>query len=583
MISSNIIHPAFIFIIGAIVLQFLKLKTLKQAFVLIVPAIAFIMLQQMPEGTQCTYNFLNYELIFARVDKLSMVFGYVFVIISFIGMIYSIHIDECGQHVAALTYIGGALGTTFAGDLFTLFIFWELMAISSVFLVWYAKNERSMKAGLRYLVVHLVGGCILLAGILIYVTETGSIAFGKIEFNGIGPVLILIGFILNAAVPPLNAWLPDAYPEGTITGSVFMTAFTTKSAVYVLARAFAGVEVLAWLGAIMAVYGIIYAIIENDLRRLLSYHIISQVGYMVCGVGLGTEMAINGASAHAFCHILYKALLFMATGAVIYMTGKRKITDLEGRGLFRKMPLTLLFYMIAAFSISGVPLFNGFISKSMIVSAAGESHRPVLELLLHLASVGTFLSVGLKLPWGTWFGKSEKPVEQIEAKDPPFNMLLAMGIASFLCIFTGVYPKILYDILPYTVNYHPFSGYHIIGMLQLVLMTGAVFWILIEKLHVHETLSLDTDWFYRKGADLFMAFCDKLNDFRTVVQEHFVKMVDGIAKLSHNPVYYIRAISNKNEKKIEHYDAEVYRRAIGIGVMASLFFFSLLSIIFLLK
>ncbi|MDY6935851.1 MAG: Na(+)/H(+) antiporter subunit D [Spirochaetota bacterium] len=583
MINNNLVHPALIFIIGAILLPFLKWRILKQLIVLLIPAFAFMMIYHMPEGVYWCFDFLNYTLVFGRVDKLSLVFGYIFVIMAFLGMVYAIKIEEYGQHVAALTYIGGTLGVVFAGDFFTLFVFWELMAISSVFLVWYARNERALKAGFRYLMVHLVGGCVLLAGIIIVVSDTGTIAFSNIEFEGLGPILILIGFILNAAVPPLSAWLPDAYPEATVTGSVFMTAFTTKSAVYILARTFPGVEILVWLGAIMALYGVVFAVLENDIRRLLAYHIISQVGYMVCGVGLGSEMAINGASAHAFCHILYKALLFMGAGAVIHVTGKNKMTELQGRGLYKSMPITLTLYMVGAFSISAVPLFNGFISKTMVVAAAGELHRPAIELMLHLASVGTFLHTGLKLPWGTWFGKSDKPVGELKAEEPPFNMLLAMGIAAFLCVLTGIYPSVLYNILPYEVTYHPYTAYHVVGMLQLLVLTGAAFWLMIDKLGGEPTVSMDTDWFYRKGGEQFMRFCEGLSLFRIVVQEYAKRLVNSAIKLSYNPIYYTRLIFNKSETEVVHFDANIYRNAVGIGVMVSLALFSLFSIIFLVS
>jgi len=454
------IPPAFIYIIGALLIPLIRIRILKQALVLLIPAIAFWNLVNMPHGVYWTYQFLDYELILGRVDKLSMVFAYVFVIMSFIGMVYALHIKEYGQHVAAFLYVGCTLGVVFAGDLFTLFVFWEIMAISSVFLVFYRKTKRSLEAGFRYILVHLFGGCVLLCGIIIHAVTTGSLAFELFDFGTLAAKFILAGFLLNAAVPPLHAWLADAYPEATITGAVFMTAFTTKSAVYVLLRGFPGVELLVWLGAIMALYGVVYAVLENDIRRLLAYHIISQVGYMVCGVGLGSEMAINGASAHAFCHILYKSVLFMGMGAVIYVTGRSKMTDLQGRSLYKKMPITLALYMVGAFSISAVPLFNGFVSKTMVIAAAGALHRPSIELMLHLASIGTFLHTGLKLPWGVWFGTNKDGDEDVieEAKEPPFNMLLAMGIAAGLCILTGVYPKILYDILPYPVDFHPYDA-----------------------------------------------------------------------------------------------------------------------------
>jgi len=346
------VPPGLILILGAFLIPFLKGR-LRQGYMLLLPIIAFISLLNMSEGTGFVTPFLEYDLIFGKVDKLSMAFGYVFVILTFIGILYALHVKNKGEHFSAILYAGSALGVVFAGDFLTLFIFWELMAFSSVFLIWYGGNKKSYEAGFRYLMVHVFGGLCLLAGIIMRLVNTGSIEFGPIDFGSPGSYLILIGFMINAAVPPLHAWLSDAYPEATVTGAVFLSAFTTKAAVYVLLRAFSGVEILIWFGAAMAVFGVIYAVLENDIRRLLAYHIISQVGYMVAGVGMGTMLAVNGSVAHAFSHILYKGLLFMGAGAVIHMTGRRKLTELGG--LYKTMPLTLGLYMIGAFSISAFP------------------------------------------------------------------------------------------------------------------------------------------------------------------------------------------------------------------------------------
>ena len=593
----NVVPPAFIFILGALLIPCLRERRLKQLFQLLIPIIAFIDLLYMPTGTYWIFNFLGYDLILGRVDKLAMCFGFIFVIMAFLGMVYALNVKEDGQHISAFLYVGSTLGVTFAGDLFTLFVFWEIMAVSSVFLIWYQKEKAALNAGFRYLMVHLFGGCALLAGIIIYVSNTGSINFGFIEYGGLASQLILLGFIINAAVPPFHAWLSDAYPEATVTGSVFLTAFTTKSAVYVLLRGFPGVELLVWLGAIMALYGVVYAVLENDIRRLLAYHIISQVGYMVCGVGLGSEMAMNGTTAHAFCHILYKALLFMGAGAVIHVTGRRKLTELQGRNLYKKMPICLSLYMIGGFSISAVPLFNGFISKTMVCAAAGELYRPVIHLMLHLASIGTFLHTGLKLPYGIWFGKVPKgeKIEEIEAKEPPLNMLIAMGMAAFLCIFTGVYPEILYNILPYPVLYHPYTAYHVVGMMQLLLLTAAAFWVYIDKLGGEPTISVDTDWFYRMPGRVFVWFCNNpLSSFRLKVQNIFSAELDSIISLSKNPytapkvllwtacLYANRVLKSLvGQKSIEeeerfverlktiksiHYNENIYRTLIGFGV-----------------
>lgn len=588
---SNLLPPAFIYVFGALLLPLIPIRRLQQLIALLIPVAAMVLLTRMPAGVYWQLPFLDYELILGRVDKLSLLFAYVFVIISFIGMVYAIHIDEIGQHVAAYLYVGSTLGVVFAGDLFSLFFFWEIMAASSVFLIWYNKSEKSLKAGFRYALVHLFGGAILLGGIVMQVKSTGSIAFNPFDLSTTAAKFILFGFLINAAVPPLHAWLPDAYPEGTITGSVFMTAFTTKSAVYVLARSFAGTELLVWLGAIMTLYGVFYAVIEKDLRRLLAYHIVSQVGYMVCGVGLGTEMAINGAGAHAFCHILYKAVLFMGMGAVIMMTGRRSILDLKGRALYRYMPITLTLYMIGAFSISAVPLFNGFVSKTMIVAAAGHSHRPLIELMLHLASVGTFLSVGLKLPWGVWFGKAEGDEDVIEGvKEPPFNMLLGMGIGAGLCIFTGIYPESLYRLLPYEVEFHPYTAHHVVAGLQLLVLTFAAFWLYRHKLLAgHKAISLDTDWFYRKFGRAVLNFCNQpLNRFRDLVQAAFGEKAVQSARLSKHPYALLElfwgAISG-GETSLSRlldrrYDEKDYRLPVGIGVCVSIIFLFVYALIY---
>ncbi|MEK6683019.1 MAG: Na(+)/H(+) antiporter subunit D, partial [Nitrospirota bacterium] len=394
---------------------------------------------------------------------------------------------------------------TFAGDYVTLFIFWEVMAFASVFLVWFRRTKEAVDAGYRYLLVHVAGGLILLAGIALRYGETGSFAFTSISPQDVtlATYLIMIGFCLNAAVPPIHGWLPDAYPKATVTGAVFMSAFTTKTAVYTLARGFAGFEILAVLGAIMAVYGVCYAVIENDARKILAYHIVSQVGYMVAGIGIGTAMAVNGAISHAYAHIIYKGLLFMGVGAVLEMTGRSKLNELGG--LYKYMPLTLFFTVTGGIAISGFPLTSGFISKSMTVAAAGEAHKIIIMIMLMLASIGTFLSVGLKLPYFIWFNKDCG----IKPKEPPLNMKVAMGIAAFLCYFLGIYPKFLFDMLPYPVRWEPYTASHLSEIMQLLSFTGLGFFILLKKLSPEPSLNLDTDWFYRKGAKAFMWIVNK--------------------------------------------------------------------------
>jgi len=497
--SELTIPPAFILAAGALLLPFLPKKIRSASFILF-PLAALILILTIKDGAMLTAKVMNYELTLLKVDALSRVFGIIFSFIATAGGIYAYHIKETGQQCAALLYVAGALGVTFAGDFFTLFIYWEMMAVASTYLIWARRTKEAQNAGIRYLLYHVLGGGLLFAGILIHISkEGGSILISQMKPEmGLSAWLMLLGVVINAAVPPLHTWLSDAYPKATVTGAVFLSAFTTKTAVYVLARVFPGWEILLIFGVIMTLYGVVFAVLANDIRGILAYHIISQVGYMVAGVGIGTAMAINGAVSHAFSHILYKALLFMGTGVVLHTTGKSKLTDLGG--LVKKQPVTMVLYMVAAFSISGFPLFNGFISKSMTVAAAisgGENHEWAF-LLMNLAAVGTFLSVGLKLPYYTWFSK-EKPAE-LEPTKPPVNMHIGMALVAFFCIFHGIFPGQLYSWLPSPVDWNPFTMHHLVEVVQLLIFTFILFWLMRPIITPKAKIALDLDWLYRGPA-----------------------------------------------------------------------------------
>ncbi len=500
------VPPAAIFIIGAWLVPLLKGKW-KSAYMLLLPVLGFINLIRIPEGSHWIVNFLNYQLVFGEIDRLSLLFGYIFHLISFIAILYAIHVKDDLQHVAALVYAGSALGVVFAGDLFSFFVFWELLTVASIFLIWARRTSASLGAGFRYLLVHSAGGLCLLAGIVLYVKNTGSIEFGYIGLDNLASYFIFFGFGLNCAWPLLHPWLTDAYPEATITGTIFMSAFTTKCAVYALARAFPGTEALIWIGALMTGFPIFYAVIENDLRRVLSYSLINQVGFMVCGIGIGTHLAINGAIAHAFNDILFKALLFMSMGAVMYRTGKINGTALGG--LYRTMPLTCIFCMVGAASISAFPLFSGFVSKSMVMDAAGAGHMSIIWFILLFASAGVFHHAGIKIPYFAFFSHDAG----MRPKEAPLNMLLAMGIAAFLCIFIGSYPWPLYSLLPYAdVAYNPFAAPHVLGQTQLLFFSALAFTLLLlSGIYPAEMrcVNTDSDWIYRMGGRIFMSFCEK--------------------------------------------------------------------------
>ena len=490
--------PAFFLIIAALVLPLLP-AIARSVTTVVIPLVALAFLLQFETGVLVSHTFAGFELILLQVSNINFIFGVIFLLISSVASLYAWHNRDTSQQVASMLYAGGALGVTFAGDFLSLLLFWELMAIASSWLIFARRRDESTRAGFRYLMMHFVGGSLLFGGIIVYYAQTRSMLLEPLALSmRPGTWLILLGVLVNVTFPPLHPWLPDAYPQATITGAIFMSALTTKSAVYVLLMLFPGWDILIYGGVFMALYGVVYAVLANDIRQILAYHIISQVGYMVAGVGIGTALSMNGTAAHAYSHILYKALLFMGAGAVIQATGRSKLTELGGLG--RNMRPVLFLFMIGAFSISGFPLFNGFVSKSMIVSSAGDAHYYSVMLLLLLASVGTFLHTGLKIPVFTFWGADQK----IETKPLPWNMYAAMGIVAFLCIFYGVAPGMLYQMLPFDAEYHPYTAYHYIETTQLLVFTFIGFWVLRGKLAGEPYIALDTDWFYRRTAPCAM-------------------------------------------------------------------------------
>ena len=506
--TTSFIHPALILICGALILPFIK-EPFRKLYLCSVPIMTFLDVIYMSwhPGVYGVVTFMGrWTLTFGRVDNLSMVFGFIMALMAIIGTVYGLHVKDNLQHIAAWFYVSGSLGVIYCGDYLVLFLFWEMMAFASTFLVWFNKDEGALAAGYRYLLVHTFGGIVLLLGFVLRYQATGDLSFVQLDqhHTQLYTWLIMAGLMLNAAVPPLHSWLPDAYSKATVTGAVFMCAFTTKTAIYTLARAFAGFEILIVLGVIMAIYGIIYAMMENDIRKLLGWEIISQVGYMVTGVGIGTALAINGTCAHAFAHILYKGLLFMAAGAIIHSTGKSKFTELGG--LYKKMPTTLFFMVIGGVSVSAFPFFSGFVSKSMIIAAGFEEHLYIAGFLLTLVSVGTFLVAGLRLPYLIFFGENRCSEQTwAKAEEPPWNMHLAMGAAALLCLLIGSYPPFLYNMLPNGgVSYHPYSGPHLSETLQILAFTALAFVFLKDKIGAKASISLDLDWFYRMGGRGFL-------------------------------------------------------------------------------
>ncbi len=489
------VHPGLLLILGGLLLPLLPATlpiALRRMLQLALPLLALWLVSQVSDGAALQVSYLGHSLTLLQGDALSRLFATIFALMALVGGLYALTQVSRLEIAAAYAYAGSAIGVVFAGDLLTLFVFWEAMAIGSTLVLWSRANAASGRAAQRYLLVHMLGGVLLFAGIVGQVQSTGSLAFVAMTIDSVPAALMLAGMLVNAGAPPFSAWLPDAYPEASWSGTVFLSAFTTKTAVYTLIRGFPGNEILIWIGLFMVFYGIVYALLENDMRRILAYSIVNQVGFMVAGIGIGTEMALNGAAAHAFTHIIYKALLLMSAGAVLMQTGRSKCSELGG--LFHSMPYTTLCASIGALAISSFPLTSGFISKSMVTQAAADEHLFTVWLLMTAASAGVFLHAGIKFPWFVFFQKDSG----LRPAEPAASMRWAMGIMAALCIGLGIWPEPLYRLLPYAVNYDAYTAGHVVAQLQLLLFSGLAFFVLLAYLKRTPTITLDTDWSWRR-------------------------------------------------------------------------------------
>jgi len=526
------VSPALI-LLAASVLIGLTRGHWRTAVILFAPLLTLWAVWQVPDGVVSTVHFLDYEIEPVEGSPLRRLFATIFSIMAFTGGLFAFRQARWYELSAAFAYASGAVGVCFAGDLITLFLYWELMALFSTVIVWCGGTPAARKAGIRYAMMHLLGGVVLKVGIEGVVVHTGSIDIQPLLATNFDTWMILIGVLINAAAPPVSAWLADAYPESSPTGSVFLSAFTTKTAVLALILLFPGEPVLIGVGLYMVMYGIIYALLENDARRILAYSIVNQVGFMVCAVGIGTQMALNGAAAHAFAHIIYKALLFMSAGVVVYRTGKNKCSDLGG--LFRTMPLTTTCGIIGALAISSFPLTSGFVTKTLISQAAVDQGLVAVYFLLAAASAGVFLHAGIKFPWFVFFQKDSG----LRPKEAPWNMAAAMVLFAALCILIGVFPETFYRFLPYPVDYHAYTPGKVLFYLQLLLFSGLAFFVMLPWLKRTATISLDTDWLYRVALKRVVSgTADLLGAAQEKTQQSVMKLMqEALARIQrhHGP------------------------------------------------
>ena len=517
--------PPFMIFFAAAVLAAVSPAIVRTLLTVLVPVIGGLLLFNTDLGDYYAYRMFSYEGELYRLDELSRLFGYLFHIAAFIGGVYALHIRDRTQQIAVFIYAGSALGAVMSGDLISLFIFWELAAVSSVVLIWARGTSRAYHAGMRYLIVQVTSGMLLLVGCVLLISDQGGdSAFGYIGANSTAGLLILLALGVKSAFPLMHNWLTDAYPEATPTGTVFLSAFTTKVAIYALARGFPGTEELVYIGMLMTAFPIFYAVIENDLRRVLGYSMINQLGFMVCGIGIGTELAINGAVAHAFNDVIFKGLLLMSMGAVLHMTGRMNGSDLGG--LYKSMPITTTLCIIGAASISAFPLFSGFVSKSMVMSAALMEGYSGVWLVLLFASAGVFHHAGIKIPYFAFFAHDSG----IRTSDPPRNMLIAMAIAAALCIGIGCFPGYLYQLLPHDTGYWPFDSTHVIAQTQILFFSALAFiWLQLSGIYPPElrSVNLDAEWFYRRAGPVIW------NWTRDFVQHRISEALQLIVRILH--------------------------------------------------
>ena len=506
-------YPVSYLVLGAIVI-FLRPYFANTIGVLSIVS-SMLCLLVVSDSQILNYKIMSFDNVFYEISDLSFLFCVVFLIIGLFGKIFSFYRENSNEKGYVLLYIASALGVVLSGDFLTLYVFWEAMAITSTFVIWSTRNQLSLDSGNRYIILHLIGGLIFLIGLIGLYGQTYDLTIREISLNTWYSWFILIGLLLNAGAPPFSQWIPDAYPEGSYSSSVFLSAYTTKTSVYVLIVTFAGNSILIYIGIYMILYGIVYALLENDIRRILSYSIVNQVGFMIVGIGIGTELAINGTSAHAFSHIIYKGLLLMSAGSVLYVTGKRKCSDVGG--LYKTMPITAACGIIGAFAISAFPFTSGFISKSMIVESSYIEGLEIIWYFLLIGSAGVFLHAGIKFPWFVFFHRDKK----LEATDPPIFMTIPMVSLSFICIILGIFPNLLYVLLPYSVDYVPYTGNHVVSQLHLLLFSGLAFFMALKYLERTLTITLDIDYLYRRNYALLRLILSRIVSYLPSPREIF--------------------------------------------------------------
>jgi len=571
----NCLHPGFVMIICGLLVMLLP-KGWRRPLALIGPVLASWAAFNLTAESYLNYTLSGYiTLKLINYDNLSAAFLLIFCVISILNAIYGEgiqHKNECGM---SMVYAGTIMGVVLAGDCISLIAFWELSALASMYVIYARHNRRTARASFRYILFHAFGGNMFLFGMLLYMSHYGN-NLGNIMHSYGEPCfwLILIGVAVNAAIPPFNAWLSDAYPESTVTGTVYLASFTTKAAICVLVRCFGGMEALVWVGCFMAIFGACMAIMENDIRKLLSYHIVSQLGMMVVAVGAGGEIGIDGATAHAITNILFKGVLMMGAGAVIYATGKSKITELGG--LARKMPVTAACFLISSLAIAGLPGLSGFVSKALITHALEEGGYEAAVILMLAAGVGTLLSITLKINYYVFFGPTDVDADKIVTRQIPWTMKLAMIIGTAFSVLIGIFPHVFYSMLPYATQIEPYTAGHVLEYIAIFIGGSIPFFMYLGKMKPHDEYSIDFDWIYRKPLSKFMTWLTaKVISFFTYFDGTASRDVGYLRTHFGNPYLWTRDSENVTIRKFSFENED---KRIGDTVAVIVFTFTIMVV-----
>ncbi|NYT06815.1 MAG: hypothetical protein GKC05_00965 [Methanomicrobiales archaeon] len=530
------IPPAFIILAGLLAVPLLH-GTGRKIWVTAVGAggIVAVVLAVSTGTSELSFSLApGIEMVLFTVDPVRAYAGMVFAGATLLAILYALFRDlPAAETMGILASGGAALGIVYAGDFITVFIFWELLALASLLMIWSAPGSGG--SGFRYLLYHIFGGACLLAGCAITVVVSGSTLLGPVV-PGPGYLLIAIGIGVNAAFIPLHTWVPDAYPRASVTGSVALSIFTTKAAVFLFVVTGGWGQAVAWMGASMAIYGAVFALLQDDVRRLLSYSVISQVGYMVAAIGVGTVAGIDAALAHMANDILFKSLLFMAAGAVIYRTGTSRMSHLGG--MARTMPLTTVAAVVGGFALAGLPGLNGSLSKAMVIEAAAGI--PYLAPLLIIAAVITVLYV-VRFLYFVFFRTAPVSLNKGGIYEAPVAMLAAMTVAAGCCLLFGLFPFLLTALLPGGTYAHPFSSGYLTETAAVFLSAGLLLLLVRPLRFPGWSFEADIDRVYCAAGHALVWFVTcPLSGTTGSVNRMVSRITSSVTWISRNPVMATR-------------------------------------------